>query len=99
MKVSRAAGLSVKYPPKELTKLGDFTTRVNKKIDISGFFAAVGGRRWRNLLPSRKTLLYAKVCICVREIRIVAFPHPEAPSLSILRMRKYKSAMCLRSLA
>ena len=44
------------------------------------------------MLTSGKTLLYAKVCIRVREIRIVAFPHPEAPSLSILRMRKYKSA-------
>ena len=42
-------------------------------------FAAVGGRNFARVLPSGKTLLFAKVCLRVREIREVEFPHPGPP--------------------
>ena len=43
----------------------------------------------RGMLTSEKTLLFAEVCLRVREIRIVEFPHPRPPPLSIFHMRRW----------
>ena len=73
------AGLARKYPPSRFQKKWNFEATLYVKVLISDFRGGRGEEFDVKLLPSEKTLLFAKMCLCVREMRIVEFPHPGPP--------------------